>query len=175
MGKTRPKIALIVAVAQNGVIGRDGGLPWRLPSDMAFFKRVTMGKPIVMGRRQFESVGRPLPGRINIVLSRQEDYQPEGVLVFSDFDAALEHAQTLAEVDGAGEVMIIGGGEIYARALPRADRLYLTKVDAAPRGDTFFPRIDADAWERVETPAPAPAERDEATYTIEVYERRTGH
>ena len=141
-----PKIALIAAVAQNGVIGRDGHLPWRIPSDLAFFKKVTMGKPLVMGRKQYESVGRPLPGRVNIVVSRQVGYQPEGVLVISDFKAALDHARTIAAADGASEVMVIGGGEVYTLAMPYAHRLYLTEVDLAPEGDTRFPVIDPKVW-----------------------------
>lgn len=170
-----PKIAMIAAVARNGVIGRDGGIPWRIPSDMAFFKKTTMGKPIVMGRKQYESVGRALPGRVNIVVTRQKGYQPEGVLVFSDLRAALDHARTIADADGAGEVMVIGGGEIYAQALPQAERLYLTEVDAAPDGDTRFPSIDAEIWERVAAPAVTPSERDEKSYAIGIYERRPGH
>ena len=170
-----PEIALIAAVARNGVIGRDGDLPWRIPSDLAFFKKVTMGKPILMGRKQYESVGRPLPGRVNIVVSRQKGYQPEGVLVFSDFAAALDHARTIATTDGASEVMVIGGGEIYALALPQADRLYLTEVDLAPEGDTRFPKIDPAIWAEVSAPDVSPSERDEAIYRIAVYERRAGH
>ncbi len=166
---------MIAAVARNGVIGRDGQLPWRIPSDMGFFKRVTMGKPIVMGRRQFESVGKPLPGRVNIVVSRNKAYRPEGVLVFSDFEAALDHARTIALADGAGEVMIIGGGDIYALGMPVAQRLYLTEVDAAPEGDTYFPDIDPGQWRRMEMPAVTPSERDEARYEIAVYERRPDH
>ena len=172
---TEPKIALIAAVARNGVIGKEGGIPWRIPSDMAFFKRTTMGKPIVMGRKQYESVGKPLPGRVNIVVSRQKGYQPEGVLVFSAFDAALDHARTIARADGAGEVMVIGGGEIYALALPMADRVYLTEVDLAPEGDTRFPELDPARWQQVATPEAAPSERDDARYQIAVYERRSGH
>src|SRR5215218_3976618 len=100
---------MIAAVAANGVIGRDGGIPWKIPSDMAFFKRTTIGKPIVMGRKQFESVGRPLPGRTNIVVTRQRGYQPDGVIVIDSLEAAVERAAAIAQADGAGEAMIIGG------------------------------------------------------------------
>ena len=175
MSENLPDIALIVGVARNGVIGRDGGIPWRIPSDMAFFKKTTMGKPIVMGRKQYESVGKPLPGRVNIVVTRQKGYQPDGVLVFSDLGAALEHARTIAEADGVGEVMVIGGGEIYAQALPLADRVYLTEIDLMPEGTVHFPEIDAEVWEKVAAPPVTPSERDEANYTIGVYERRLGH
>ncbi len=175
MSLSKPVIALIAGVARNGVIGRDGGIPWRIPSDMAFFKKTTMGKPIVMGRKQYESVGKPLPGRVNIVVTRQEGYQPDGVLVFSDLGAALDHARTIAEADRVGEVMVIGGGEIYAQALPLADRLYLTEIDLVPEGDVRFPEIDAGIWDKVAAPLVTPSERDEAHYTIGVYERRSGH
>lgn len=175
MSANAPEIAMIAAVARNGVIGRDGDLPWRIPSDLAFFKKVTMGKPILMGRKQFESVGRPLPGRVNIVVSRQKDYRPEGVLVFSDFDSALDHARTIAAAEGASEVMIIGGGEIYALGIAHADRLYLTEVDLAPEGDTRFPVLDPAVWAETDAPGVTPSARDEAIYRIAVYERRTGH
>src|SRR5262245_43404899 len=115
---------MIAAVAENGVIGSHGAIPWRLPSDFAFFKRTTMGKPRIMGRRTFESIGKPLPGRINIVVTRQPGYQPEGVLVFDSLAAALDRAQAIASVDRADEVMVGGGGEIYREAMPLADRLY---------------------------------------------------
>ena len=175
MTEPMTRIAMIAAVARNGVIGRDGDLPWRIPSDMKFFKQTTMGKPIVMGRKQFESVGKPLPGRVNIVVSRQKGYQPDGVLVFDDFEAALDHARQIAAADGADEVMIIGGGEIYALGLPVADRLYLTEVEIDAEGDTHFPKIDPDLWACIDKVAPTPSERDDAAYAITVYERRTGH
>jgi len=165
------RIALIAAVAKNGVIGRDGGIPWRLPSDMRFFKATTMGKPIVMGRKQYETVGRALPGRSNIVISRQKGYQPDGVIVIDDFDAALDHARAIAAADGASEVMVIGGGEIYAKALPVADRLYLSHVDLAPEGEVFFPEVDYSQWRVIETPEVVRSDKDEAGYTIRVWER----
>src|SRR5690554_2290980 len=133
------KIALIAGVAENGVIGNDQTIPWRVPSDMAFFKQTTMGKPIVMGRKQYETVGKPLPGRTNIVVTRQRGYQPDGVLVFHDVDAALEKAREVAAADGVDEIMIIGGGELYGQLMDRADRLYITHIDLAPTGDVRFP------------------------------------
>jgi dihydrofolate reductase len=165
------KLAMIAAVAENGVIGRAGEIPWRIPSDMAFFKRTTMGKPIIMGRKQYESVGKPLPGRTNIVVTRQRGYQPEGVLVIDDLGAAIDHARTVAQADRVDEVMIIGGGEIYAQALPLADRLYITHVAAAPEGDTWFPEIDLDDWEVVEEPKVPPSDRDSAGFRVKVYTR----
>jgi dihydrofolate reductase len=167
-------IAMIAAVADNRVIGAAGRIPWRLPSDMAFFRRMTMGKPIVMGRKQFESVGRPLPGRSNLVVSRQAGYQPEGVIVINDLEAALEHGRTIAAMDGTAEAMVIGGGEIYAEAMAAADRLYITHVALRPEGDIVFPPIDPGEWTVVEEPIVEPSPKDEASYVVRVYERARG-
>src|SRR3954471_22704955 len=131
-------VALIAAIAENGVIGNKNGIPWRLPADFAHFKRMTLGKPLIMGRKTFESIGRPLPGRTNIVVSGQPGYQPDGVLVISSLEAALEHAQSIAAADGASEVMIGGGAQIYSETLLVADRLYLTRVALNPEGDSYF-------------------------------------
>ena len=166
------KLSMIVGVAENGVIGAGGTIPWRISSDMGFFKRTTMGKPIIMGRKQYESVGRPLPGRVNIVVTRQLGYQPEGVIVISGLEAAIEHGKTIAAADGVDEVMIIGGGEIYAQAIDRADRLYVSHVALKPEGDVVFPRIDPDAWVVVAEPEVTPSPKDEATFIVRVYERR---
>lgn len=166
------KIAMIAGVAENGVIGSDQTIPWRVPSDMAFFKRTTMGKPIIMGRKQFETVGKPLPGRTNIVVTRQRDYQPEGVLVVHDIETALEQARRIAEADGVDEIMIIGGGELYAQLMGRADRLYITHIDLHPTGDVLFPAIAPEQWTVVDLPEVAPSPKDEASYRVKVYERR---
>ncbi|WP_332688888.1 dihydrofolate reductase [Devosia sp.] len=166
------KIAMIAGVAENGVIGSDQSIPWRVPSDMAFFKRTTLGKPIVMGRKQYETVGKGLPGRTNIVITRQQGYQPEGVLVFHDIEAALAKAREIAEADGVDEIMIIGGGELYAQLMGRADRLYITHIDLAPAGDVRFPVIAPEQWTVVDLPEVAPSPKDEATYRVKVYERR---
>lgn len=165
-------MAIIAAVAENGVIGNRNVIPWRLPSDFAHFKRMTMGKPLIMGRKTFESIGRPLPGRTNIVVTRQLGYQPDGVLVISSLEAALEHAQTIAAADHAGEVMVAGGAEIYARAMPLADRLYITHVALAPDGDAYFPEITAWDWEDAGGVDVAPNPRDNAAFRIRVYHRR---
>jgi dihydrofolate reductase len=165
-------IAMIAGVANNSVIGADGGIPWKIPSDMAFFRRMTMGKPIVMGRKQYETVGRPLPGRTNIVVTRQSGYQPEGVMVFASLGAALDYAQKVAAAEGASEVMIIGGGEIYAQAMALADRLYISHVDLEPVGDVLFPVIDRVMWRVVDEPQVEPSERDSASFRVRVYERR---
>jgi dihydrofolate reductase len=142
-------IAQVVAVADNGVIGADGDLPWRLPGDLKHFKAVTMGKPIVMGRKTWESLPkRPLPGRPNIVVTRQANFQAEGAEVFTDLQAALARADALAGRSDLEdpEVSVIGGAEIFRLTLPMTDRLYLTEVHADPEGDTWFPAIDRNEW-----------------------------
>lgn len=140
------RLALIVAVADNGVIGRDNSLPWHLPEDLRYFKRVTMGKPIVMGRKTFESIGQALPGRTNIVISRNRQFAPAGALLAASLEEALALAGQLADEQGVEEAVVIGGAQIYALALPRADRLYVTRVHAAPEGDTLLPPVDWAHW-----------------------------
>ncbi len=142
-------LSLIVAAAENGVIGRNNALPWHLAEDLKHFKRLTMGKPILMGRKTFESIGRPLPGRTNIVITRNRDYQPDGVRVVDSLSAALDLAEAIALIDGADELMVIGGAQIYAEALPVAQRLYLTRVHAAVEGDAVLPQIDWSRWREV--------------------------
>ncbi|MET3924787.1 dihydrofolate reductase [Devosia sp. 2618] len=166
------KIAMIAAVADNGVIGDAQTIPWRIPSDFAWFKRTTLGKPIVMGRKQFETVGKPLPGRTNIVITRQPDYQPEGVLVVHSVEDALGQALKIAENDGVDEIMIIGGGELYAQLMDRADRLYVSHVDLSPKGNVRFPAIDEQQWTVVDLPEVTPSPKDEAGYRVKVYARR---
>ncbi|MCB8916812.1 MAG: type 3 dihydrofolate reductase [Ardenticatenaceae bacterium] len=134
------QISLIVALASNGVIGLDGGLPWRLPDDLRYFRQVTLGKPVVMGRKTYESIGRPLPGRENIILTRQPNYPAPGCTVVHSVAAAL------AAAGSAPEIMVIGGAEIYRLFLPLAHRLYLTLVAATPAGDTFMPNYDPAGW-----------------------------
>ncbi len=160
------KISLIVAASANGVIGVDGELPWHLPDDFRFFKQVTMGKPIVMGRRTWESIGRPLPGRQNIVITRQSGFEAPGASVVDSPEAAVE------AVNDADEVMIIGGGEIYRRFLPMADRVYLTRVDADIEGDTFFPALEDSEWKVESSEAHATDERHAYAFEFRVYSRR---
>jgi dihydrofolate reductase len=133
-------LSFVVAMARNRVIGKDNGLPWRLPADLRHFKVITMGKPIIMGRKTFDSIGRPLPGRTNIVVTRDPAYQAEGCVVAHSIEAAL------AAAGEAEEVMIIGGADFYRQLLPRADRIYLTRIDAEIEGDTWFPELDAAQW-----------------------------
>jgi dihydrofolate reductase len=165
-------VAIIAAVAANGVIGDHNRIPWRLPSDFAHFKRLTIGKPLIMGRRTFESIGRPLPGRTNIIVSRQQGYKAEGAVVFSDLGGALDHAQHVAALDRANEVMIGGGAEIYAQALPIADRMYITHVGIAPEGDTHFPRVDLEQWKESGVIQVPSNPDDTAQFRIKVYRRK---
>lgn len=140
------RIALVVAMAENRVIGRDGGLPWRIPADLKHFKQLTMGKPIVMGRKTFDSIGRPLPGRPNIVVTRDRAKRWDGVEVAANVDSALRLAEQHADRLGVDEIMLIGGAELYRAVLPRAARMYLTLVHEPAEGDTLFPDYDSAAW-----------------------------
>lgn len=146
------KLSLIVATAHNNVIGRNNELPWHLPQDLKYFKSVTLGKPIIMGRKTFESIGKPLPGRTNIVVTRQKNWSFAGVLVAKSVKEALEFGQQFRNEQDklADEIMVIGGAEIYRHALDIADRIYLTRIDAKiEKGDAFFPELAADKWKLV--------------------------
>ncbi|MFT4612927.1 MAG: dihydrofolate reductase [Bacteroidia bacterium] len=164
-------LALIVAAAENDIIGRNNALPWHLPEDMKSFRRITMGKPVIMGRRTFESIGRPLPGRANIVITRQQGYQIEGVNVVHSLEEALCLAAELVLIDGVEEAVVMGGADIYREALPQANRLYLTRVHAEVEGDVSLPAVDWAVWREVSREdhfAQAPNPFD---YSIVVYER----
>ena len=165
------RVSLIWAMADNGVIGLDNGLPWRLPVDMKHFMTTTLDKPVVMGRKTLESMKSPLPGRTNIVLTRDPNWQRDGVLVVRDMPAAMALAEQQGLIDGVDEVMVIGGAEIYALALPMAERLYVTRVHAQPAGDVYFPPIDLGAWRLLSQQQHAADERHSAACSIEVYER----
>lgn len=135
--------ALIVAMSRNRVIGRNNKLPWYLPGDLRYFKQATMGKPIIMGRKTWDSIGRPLPGRMNVVISRNPEWEaPAGTVAAESLEDALVKAEAQAEIEGGDEVMIIGGGQIYAEALPMVDRIYVTQVHAEVEGDAFFPEVN---------------------------------
>lgn len=167
------KTTIVVAVAENGVIGREGDMPWRLSTDLRRFKALTLGKPLVMGRKTFESIGRPLPGRPHLIVSRSADFRPEGVEVFETVDAAITRARVIATETGAGEICIVGGGEIYRQVLPFVDELHVTHVEAEVEGDTTFPPIDPALFERVtETSVPA-GEKDTYPTRYAIYHRRT--
>ena len=160
------KISLIVAVSRNGVVGRNGALPWQLPADLKHFKAVTMGKPVVMGRKTYESIGRPLPGRLNIVVTRNPDFLAEGCTVVASLDEAIRAGA------GVEEIFVIGGAELYRAALASADRIYFTRVEADVEGDTFFPSFDEAAWRVVSSEAHAADEKNAMAFRFEILERR---
>jgi dihydrofolate reductase len=160
------RLSLIAAVSDGGVIGRDGGLPWHLPADLKHFKALTTGHSLLMGRKTYESVGKPLPRRRNIVLTRSRGWQAEGVEVAADLDEAL------ALVAGEAEVFVAGGSELYAQALPRADRLYLTRVHGEVEGDVFFPEVPWQEWALV-TEEHHPADgRHAQAFTFQTWDRQ---
>jgi dihydrofolate reductase len=148
------KMSLIVAVSRNGVIWVDNKLPWHLPDDLQYFKSVTMGKPLIMGRKTYDSIGRPLPGRTNIVLTRDASWSAPGIEVATTLDDALSLARKACTNSGADEVMVIGGEQIYRMTMTVADRLYVTEVDADIAGDAFFPAIDSQQWQRTHVKLP---------------------
>lgn len=164
-------LCLIVAATRNQVIGRDNAMPWHLPDDLRYFKARTLGKPVIMGRKTWESLGRPLPGRLNIVVSRQDGLQLEGAEVFADLPAAIERGQHWAQEQGVDEVMLIGGGQLYHQALAQASRVYLTRIEVELEGDTWFPQLPFDEWQRVDA-QPQPEQDGQPAYTFEVWERR---
>ncbi|WP_263144487.1 dihydrofolate reductase [Pseudomonas sp. RIT-PI-AD] len=169
MNSTRP-LCLIAAFADNRVIGRDNRMPWHLPADLKHFKALTLGKPIVMGRKTWDSLGRPLPGRLNLVVSRQADLRLEGAEVFASLDAALARADAWADAEGAEELMLIGGAQLYGQALARAERLYLTRIALSPEGDAYFPRVDETEWRLTAREAHAAAQ-DAPAHVFETWER----
>ena len=162
-----------IARARNGVIGRDGALPWRLKSDMAIFKAVTMGKPVIMGRKTWDSLRRrPLPGRTNIVLSRDGSFQAPGAVICETFSEAVQIGREQAADEGAGEVCVIGGASLFELALARAQRLYVTEVDGDPDGDVRIAPIDETQWREVRRETHPASEGDEYGFTFRVLERR---
>ena len=162
------KISMIAAMAHDRVIGKDNQMPWYLPADLAHFKRVTLGKPVLMGRKTFESIGRPLPGRRNLVISRNPDYQAEGIEVVGSVEAAL----ALLAGSSVEELMVIGGGHLYAEMLPSADCLYLTQIDLAVEGDTRFPAFDDGQWQRIACESHPADEKNPHPYSFETWQRR---
>lgn len=167
----RPRISLVVAVGENGVIGRGGALPWRLSGDLKYFKRVTLGRPVIMGRKTYESIGKPLPGRTNIVVSRQQGFEAPGCLVCQSFEAALEAARREAVALRADEICVIGGAGLYDTALAGADRIYLTEVHLAPEGDTFFPKLDKAQWREIQRDLQKAGDRDDGAYDFVILDR----
>ncbi len=165
-----PLVSLVVAVSENGVIGNAGGLPWHLPSDLKRFKAITLGKPVIMGRKTWESLPkRPLPGRLNIVLTRDTAYVAEGALVVSTVDDALR----VARKSQPDEICVIGGAQVYQLFLPMAGRVYLSKVQLNVTGDTQFPKLDTGLWSLVSREAVAAAPNDAAQYEVQIWENRS--
>jgi dihydrofolate reductase len=176
---TRAPLAIVAAIAENGVIGDGRGLPWHLPSDLKHFRRITMGKPLLMGRKTFESIGRVLPGRETIVVTRDRAFDPSGggrqtaaIHVAHELEAALALAQARAQAMGADEVILAGGGNLYESLIGRAERMHLTFVDIAPSGAVSFPDIDWSNWLEVSRVRPRPAAKDEVTFAFVDFDRR---
>ena len=163
------RISLIVATAKNGIIGHNNQMPWHLPADFAYFKKITMGHPVIMGRKTFEAIGRALPGRRNIVVSRNPDFSADGVEVATSLEAAISACQHLHACEDA---FVIGGATLYAEALPRADRLYITEVDASPEGDTLFPTRDQNLWREIARERREADERNVHAMQFVVLERK---
>ena len=167
-----PRIALVVARGRNGVIGAEGDLPWRLPSDLKQFKANTLGKPVVMGRKTWETLPfKPLPGRANIVVTRQADYRAEGAFVAGDLGAAFDEAFMRADMDKVDEVCVIGGAQIYAATIEQADLLYLSEVEAEPEGEAKFPEFDEGRWREVRREAFKAGPQDDCGFTFRLLER----
>jgi dihydrofolate reductase len=166
-----PILAMIVAIAENGVIGRDGDLPWRLSSDLKLFRRVTMGKPLIMGRKTFASLRKPLDGRDTIVITRDQGFSAAGAIVVHSLAEALDRATECAARRGSDELFVIGGADIFREALPLAQRIYLTRVHAAPEGDVTFPDADWREWRVVNSQSYPIGPKDAFPFTFSVLER----
>jgi len=168
---TNPKLCAVVAMDKNRVIGREGDLPWRLPSDLKHFKRLTLGKPCLMGRKTWESLPFPLPGRPNLVLTRNTDYKAKGAELFSEMHAMIGRGYELAGAMGVDEVMLIGGAQLYATLLPRCDRLYVTRVEAEVQGDALFPEIDPQIWRCLSDAGPIKGSKDDHPFYVAQFDR----
>jgi dihydrofolate reductase len=166
------KLALVVARGTNGVIGADGTLPWKLSSDLKHFKAVTMGKPVIMGRKTWASIGRPLPGRPNLVITRDANFLATGASVWSNLDVAVAAARAMASSIGGNEVCIIGGGQLYAQTIDIADRLYVTEVDATPKGDAMFPSFSSKNWREVSREIFPAGNKDDHSFDIVTFDRK---
>ena len=164
-------VVIVVAVAENGVIGRSGQLPWRIPSDLKHFKSVTMGKPVVMGRKTYESIGKPLPGRTNIVLTHDKNWRAEGVLTGHTLEEVLQLANDDARRTAAPEIAIIGGSALFEKMLPAANKIELSVVHASPEGDVFFPAYDKSAFKETRREGPIRGEKDDYAYSVVTLER----
>lgn len=166
------KVSLIAAVAENGVIGKDNWMPWEIKSEFKYFKDTTIGHPIVMGRKSFEALGKPLPKRTNIIVTRDKNYTAEGAFVVNTLEDGIDMARGIAEKDGVKEIFIGGGSEIYRLSLPHADLLYLTEIHLSPEGDTHFPTFDKNEWKEVKREPHKALPGETCDYTITVLERK---
>jgi len=166
-------LVLVVAVAENGVIGRRGQMPWRISGDLKHFKAVTMGKPILMGRKTYDSIGKPLPGRTSIVLTRDKNWRAEGVLVGHSLDEVLKLANDDAKKTDAREIAIVGGSALFEETLPIAAKIELTEVHASPEGDVLFPKYDRNAWRETRREGPMQGDKDEFAYSVVTLERKS--
>ena len=165
-------LVIVAAIARNGVIGDGAKLPWRIPGDLRRFRALTLGKPVIMGRKTWDSIGRPLPGRETIVVTRDRDFEAPGALVATSIEAALALARERAAAMGAPEVILAGGGDLYAQLIGEADRLCLTEVDLEPAGDTRFPRIDPEKWVETTRETHPAGPGDDAGFSFVTWERR---
>ncbi len=167
------RISLIVAMTENRTIGLDGGMPWHISEDLKYFKRVTLGAPIIMGRKTFDSIGRALPGRTNIVVTRDTAYAHDGIEVVHDLEAGIRKAKAIAEIEGKDEIFIIGGAQIYGLAIPVAERLYITEIHCTLDGDATFPEFDRANWIEMQRDQHAPETTDGPAFSFVVLDRRT--
>ena len=165
------RTSLIVAAAENGTIGQNGRIPWHLSADLRYFKQVTMGAPVIMGRKTYESIGFALPGRANIVVTRNEKFQALDVDVVLNFEEALSKARAILEKEGGEELFVIGGAEIYAQAMRMADRIYLTRVHAEFPGDVFFPPLEEDSWKEVASEKQMAESEESPSFSFTILER----
>jgi len=165
------KISFVVAMGDNNAIGKDGGMPWHMPADLAYFKRVTMGKPMLMGRKTFESIGRALPGRDSIVVTRDRDWKASGAIAVHDIETGLKFAESAATARGATEIAVIGGASLYEAMLDKVDVLYITELHATFDADTWFPKIDVDQWTETSRESHAADERNPVAYDFVVLHR----
>ena len=166
------RVSIVVAVAENGVIGMEGDMPWQLSTDLKRFKALTIGKPMIMGRKTFMAIGSPLPGRTSIVITRDKTWQAEGVVPVHSLESAISVAKEIAQASEQYEICIVGGGEIYRQSIDLADVIHITRVHASPKGDTLFPEIDPNIWEEVYREHVPCGEKDTADTTYLVYERK---
>lgn len=169
---SKPILSIVVAASENNVIGRENDMPWKLSTDLKRFKALTLGKPVIMGRKTWQSIGRPLPGRPNIIVTRDADFKAEGGQIAGSLEEAIDLGRKVATELGADEVYIIGGGKIYAQALPFVDRVHLTRVRATVEGDAFFPEIDSENWTQVSTEEVPAGEKDSYPTCYIRYDRR---